>query len=147
MAAPDPLFKIRNNFYLGDYLSAIHYSSIRNLSQEESVQRDTLVYRSYIARGDCLTVITEIDDASAPTPLQAVKLLALHFSHQLKNKVPFPFPSTKIKIPKFGLAVGLFLNCCFVAGSCEIEIEGVAGRSCNCERPDVSIDCWYCVHF
>lgn len=77
MAAPDLLFGLRNNFYLGAYQAAINNSDVSNLSQEDSIERDCLVYRSYIALGSYQLVINEID-SSAATPLQAVKLLALY---------------------------------------------------------------------
>ncbi|KAJ8549275.1 hypothetical protein K7X08_032982 [Anisodus acutangulus] len=75
----DPLFGLRNNLYIGAYQAAINNSDIPNLSQDDAVERDTLVYRSYIALGSYQLVISEID-ASAATPLQAVKLLALYLS-------------------------------------------------------------------
>ncbi|GFQ04450.1 coatomer subunit epsilon-1 [Phtheirospermum japonicum] len=76
---PDPLFGLRNNFYLGAYQAAINNSEIPNLSSEDIVERDSIVYRSYIALGSYQLVINEIDSAAA-TPLQAVKLLALYLS-------------------------------------------------------------------
>ncbi|CAM8916947.1 unnamed protein product [Rhodiola kirilowii] len=79
MAAPDLLFGLRNNFYLGAYQAAINNSDVTNLSPEEALERDSIVYRSYIALGSYQLVINEID-LSAPTPLQAVKLLALYLS-------------------------------------------------------------------
>lgn len=51
MAAPDLLFTLRNNFYLGAYQAAINNSDVPNLSEEDSIERDSLVYRSYIALG------------------------------------------------------------------------------------------------
>ncbi|KAK9156181.1 hypothetical protein Sjap_003661 [Stephania japonica] len=110
MAAPDHLFGLRNNFYLGAYQAAINNSDVPNLAEEDAIERDCLVYRSYIALGSyqvrlgqnririgdfvsrhdfaliefviwffAQLVINEID-SSAPTPLQAVKLLALYLS-------------------------------------------------------------------
>ncbi|KAK9265927.1 hypothetical protein L1049_021444 [Liquidambar formosana] len=79
MAAPDLLFNLRNNFYLGAYQAAINNGDVPNLSQDDSIERDCLVYRSYIALGSFQLVINEID-SSAATPLQAVKLLALYLS-------------------------------------------------------------------
>lgn len=79
MAAPDLLFSLRNNFYLGAYQAAINNSEVPNLSPEDAIERDSLVYRSYIALGSYQLVINEID-SSAATPLQAVKLLALYLS-------------------------------------------------------------------
>lgn len=87
MAAPDALFSLRNNFYLGAFQAAINNSDISNLSEEESIERDCFVYRSYIALGSHQLVINEID-SSAATPLQAVKLLALYLSGP-ENKVNF----------------------------------------------------------
>ncbi|KAJ6894790.1 coatomer subunit epsilon-1 [Populus alba x Populus x berolinensis] len=77
--APDHLFNLRNNFYLGAYQAAINTSDLPNLSPDDAVERDSLVYRSYIALSSYQLVIHEIDDAAA-TPLQAVKLLALYLS-------------------------------------------------------------------
>ncbi|XP_043702283.1 coatomer subunit epsilon-1-like [Telopea speciosissima] len=79
MASPDHLFSLRNNFYLGAYQAAINNSDLPNLSSEDAVERDCLVYRSYISLGSYQLVINEID-SSAPTPLQAIKLLALYLS-------------------------------------------------------------------
>jgi len=79
MATPDHLFNLRNNFYLGAYQAAINSSDVSNLSEDDALERDTLVHRCYIALGQLQFVISEIQD-DAPTPLQAVKLLALYFS-------------------------------------------------------------------
>ncbi|XP_077253448.1 coatomer subunit epsilon-1-like [Tasmannia lanceolata] len=79
MSSPDLLFSLRNNFYLGAYQAAINNSDVPNLSQEDSIERDSLVHRSYIALGSYQLVINEIDP-SAPTALQAVKLLAMYLS-------------------------------------------------------------------
>ncbi|CDY43650.1 BnaA04g20410D [Brassica napus] len=78
-AAPDHLFNLRNQFYLGAYQTAINNSEIPHLSPEDAVERDCLVFRSYIALGSYQLVISEIDE-SAATPLQAVKLLAMYLS-------------------------------------------------------------------
>lgn len=77
--APDMLFNLRNNFYLGAYQAAINNSDVANLSEEDSIERDCIVYRSYIALGSYQLVINEVD-SSAATSLQAVKLLALYLS-------------------------------------------------------------------
>lgn len=50
MATPDLLFPVRNNFYLGAYQAAINGSNVPNLSPEEAVERDSILYRSYIAQ-------------------------------------------------------------------------------------------------
>lgn len=51
VGGPDPLFGLRNNFYLGAYQAAINNSEIPNLSTDDAIERDCLVYRSYIALG------------------------------------------------------------------------------------------------
>eukprot|EP00270_Netrium_digitus_P008855 TRINITY_DN2673_c0_g2_i1.p1 TRINITY_DN2673_c0_g2~~TRINITY_DN2673_c0_g2_i1.p1 ORF type:complete len:290 (-),score=48.67 TRINITY_DN2673_c0_g2_i1:256-1125(-) len=75
MSGPDALFQLRNHFYLGAYQAAINESSVTGLTETETVERDCLVYRSYIALGSYQLVIDEIS-SSSPTALQAVKLLA-----------------------------------------------------------------------
>lgn len=49
--APDLLFNLRNNFYIGAYQAAINSGDVHNLSEEDSVERDCLIHRSYIAQG------------------------------------------------------------------------------------------------
>ncbi|CAL0309221.1 unnamed protein product [Lupinus luteus] len=79
MATPDHLFNVRNNFYLGAYQASISAADVTNLSPDDVVERDTFVNRCHIAQGHGAFVISDID-ANAPTPLQAVKLLALYLS-------------------------------------------------------------------
>ncbi|GMY09851.1 Coatomer epsilon subunit [Fagus crenata] len=66
VSTPDHLFNLRNNFFLGAYQAAI------NLSPDDIVERDYLVYRSYIAPGSYQLVIHEID--------------ALHRQHRLRSR-------------------------------------------------------------
>ena len=48
----DPLFLVRNNFYLGNYNNVINEAAdMDNLSSADAVERDCFVYRSYIALG------------------------------------------------------------------------------------------------
>lgn len=51
MSGPDVLFPLRNNFYLGAFQAAINESNVRNLSDADAVEKDSFVYRSYIALG------------------------------------------------------------------------------------------------
>jgi len=73
----DPLFSVKNSFYLGAYNNAINDAADLDgqLSEIESVERDVLVYRSYIALGSYEVVLSEIRD-SAATSLLAVRLFA-----------------------------------------------------------------------
>lgn len=52
MAGLDPLFSVRNNFYLGAYQTAISDASkITGLTEEQKLERDVFVFRSYIELG------------------------------------------------------------------------------------------------
>ncbi|KAK3030870.1 hypothetical protein RJ639_037327 [Escallonia herrerae] len=101
MATPDLLFGLRNNFFLGAYQAAINNSDIPNLSEEESVERDSLVYRSYIALGSYQLVINEIDSAAA-TALQAVKLLALYLSSPENKEATIASLQEYLSDPAYG---------------------------------------------
>ncbi|CAM8955181.1 unnamed protein product [Rhodiola kirilowii] len=98
-SASDLLFGLRNNFYLGAYQATINNSDIPNLSPDDAVERNSIVYRSYIALGSYELVINEID-SFAPTPLQAVKLLALYLSS----------PDSKVSCSFGAISVGNTLN-------------------------------------
>eukprot|EP00271_Cylindrocystis_brebissonii_P020825 TRINITY_DN70_c0_g2_i1.p1 TRINITY_DN70_c0_g2~~TRINITY_DN70_c0_g2_i1.p1 ORF type:complete len:288 (-),score=66.76 TRINITY_DN70_c0_g2_i1:825-1688(-) len=82
----DALFVLRNNFYLGAYQQAINESDLAGLSEAETIEKDCLVYRSYIALGSYQVVIDEISDSSA-TALQSVKLLAQYLAGADKEQV------------------------------------------------------------
>eukprot|EP00245_Coleochaete_scutata_P008577 TRINITY_DN265_c0_g2_i1.p1 TRINITY_DN265_c0_g2~~TRINITY_DN265_c0_g2_i1.p1 ORF type:complete len:288 (+),score=71.12 TRINITY_DN265_c0_g2_i1:143-1006(+) len=86
MSGPDALFNLRNNFFLGAYQAAINESHLGGLSDADSIERDTLVYRSYIAQGSYQLVIDEIS-STAPTALQAVKLLALYLGGKKEEAI------------------------------------------------------------
>lgn len=51
MSGPDVLFPLRNNFYLGAFQAAINESNVRGLGDSDAVEKDSFVYRSYIALG------------------------------------------------------------------------------------------------
>ena len=52
MADRDILFAVKNHFYLGAYNLAINEASdLEGLSEAEQTEKDTYVYRSYIALG------------------------------------------------------------------------------------------------
>jgi len=75
------LFEIKNYFYLGNYQAAINEASslpTDSLSDNDKLERDVFLYRSYIAQGNYRVVLDEINE-SAPISLKAVKLLALFF--------------------------------------------------------------------
>lgn len=88
MSGPNLLFALRNFFHLGAFQAAINEAAdLTNLSDGEALERDFLVYRSYVAQGNMELVISEISD-DAPMGLLAVKLLAQYLSNALpKEKV------------------------------------------------------------
>jgi coatomer protein complex subunit epsilon len=79
---PDHLFPVRNNFFLGNYQAAVNavMSGVTVDNDSQAIERDVLLYRSYIALGNYGLVLAEIAD-DAPTALQAVKLLATYKSN------------------------------------------------------------------
>ncbi|RMZ54703.1 hypothetical protein APUTEX25_003081 [Auxenochlorella protothecoides] len=90
MASPDPLFSVRNNFYLGAYQTAISdASSLTGLSEDQKLERDTFVYRSYVELGSYEMVLSEIP-ADAPPPLAAVRQLASYHKAGPSPSSPVP---------------------------------------------------------
>ena len=48
----DALFSVRNNFYLGAFNNVLNEAAdVENLSELDAIERDSFVYRSYIALG------------------------------------------------------------------------------------------------
>jgi coatomer protein complex subunit epsilon len=101
MAEVDELFTLRNHFWMGNYqvssaslscISANHYltplqlaineaSSMNRLSDDLKIEKETFVYRSYVALGQYSVVLDEVkDEPTTPTGLRAVKLLASYLS-------------------------------------------------------------------
>ena len=77
--APDELFTLRNNFYLGNFTQCIHEGgAMRPSSETLRSERDVLVYRSYLAMNNPDTVLDETKNVTSDSagPLQAVKLQA-----------------------------------------------------------------------
>mmetsp|Transcript_65408 Transcript_65408/g.206700 ORF Transcript_65408/g.206700 Transcript_65408/m.206700 type:complete len:289 (+) Transcript_65408:146-1012(+) len=75
------LFELQNNFYIGAYSTAINEGSdLTDLDEQQAVERDCFVHRSYIANGSYDMAMAEIS-SDAPMALQAVKLLAQFMSN------------------------------------------------------------------
>jgi coatomer protein complex subunit epsilon len=48
----DPLFTVKNNFYIGAFNAAItEASGLAGLSEADALERDSYVHRAYIALG------------------------------------------------------------------------------------------------
>jgi len=83
----DILFELRNYFLLGNYQAAINEGNhVNPRSDKDKLERDTYVYRSYIAQGNYRIVLDEVGD-SAPPALQAVKLLATYLSSEDNKEI------------------------------------------------------------
>jgi len=83
------LFDLKNNFFLGNYQGAINEGlaiQSSRLKDNDKVDRDIYMYRSYIAQGKYQIVLDEIKD-SAPPALQAVKLLATFISKEEQRDI------------------------------------------------------------
>eukprot|EP00897_Mesotaenium_endlicherianum_P007070 jgi/Mesen1/6391/ME000329S05552 len=106
MSGPDTLFPLRSNFYLGAYQAAINEANVDGLSEAESIERDCIVYRSYIALGSYQLVIDEIN-SSAATALQAVKLLAIYLSG---SKVTIRETVSKWQVKAAVFAIALWIE-------------------------------------
>eukprot|EP00026_Physarum_polycephalum_P013820 Phypoly_transcript_14266.p1 GENE.Phypoly_transcript_14266~~Phypoly_transcript_14266.p1 ORF type:complete len:294 (+),score=45.28 Phypoly_transcript_14266:101-982(+) len=87
MADTDILFDVRNNFLLGNYQGCINEANnVSARSERDKVERDTYVYRSYIAQGNYQIVIDEVE-ANAHPSLQAIKLLATYLSSDNNKEI------------------------------------------------------------
>jgi len=80
------LFELKNYFVLGNYQAAINAGNAVKPSslktENDRAERDSYVYRSYIAQGNFGLVLQEIKENSPHPTLQAVRLLAVYFSKE-----------------------------------------------------------------
>merc|ERR1712000_541071 len=83
MGDTDPLFELRNLFLIGNYQAAINEGlTLDHLPEAYKVERDVIIYRSYIAKGDYNIVLEEIKDSNPNAALVAVKALASYLSSE-----------------------------------------------------------------
>jgi len=81
----DVLFEVRNGFYIGNYQQAINDAQkLRIPSTELTLERDILVYRSYLAQNKFRVVLDEIS-GSSPPELRPLKTLADYLSNKDKR--------------------------------------------------------------
>lgn len=82
----DPLFNLRNAFYLGAYSTAVAEASSLDLPSHssEAIERDCILYRAAIAQGTPEIALNEIQ-SDAPSGLQAVKLYAQYIVGENKE--------------------------------------------------------------
>lgn len=86
MGDTDPLFELRNLFLIGNFQAAINEGlTLTSLGTNTpvAIERDVLVYRSYVAKGDYSLVLSEIPEAPGTVPaLVAVRALARYLAQE-----------------------------------------------------------------
>ena len=76
----DELFDLKNAFFTGNYQTCINEAQKLKLSDPElSLERDVLMYRSYLALKKYRVVLEEVGPSSKPT-LQPLNMLAKYLS-------------------------------------------------------------------
>lgn len=80
MSTPDPLFEVKNSFYIGDYQACINASQkVKLANASDSVIRDLFFNRAYIAQSKYRIPLGEIK-RGAPDALQSCLLLAKYLN-------------------------------------------------------------------
>ena len=81
----DELFDLKNAFFTGNYQTCINEAQKLKLSDPElSLERDVLMYRSYLALRKYRVVLEEVGPSSNPT-LQPLNMLAKFLSAPTKR--------------------------------------------------------------
>jgi len=76
--APDELFTVRNNYYLGNYTKCIHEAGTLRVPKELDTERTLLLNKSYLAMNNPDSVLSENQmlTSDSPPSLRTVKLHA-----------------------------------------------------------------------
>lgn len=84
MSDDDQLFQVKNHFYLGKFQLAVNEATQTVCGDDQKMELDCLVYRSYIGMKNYQLVMNEVSD-DASLDLRAVKLLATYLSPGLRE--------------------------------------------------------------
>lgn len=78
----DPLFDVRNNFYLGAYQQCINEAqNTKCKTDEEKLQKNAFLYRAYIALNKHSIPLSEIKSSDSSAPLLSVRRFAEYMSN------------------------------------------------------------------
>ncbi|VDD93669.1 unnamed protein product [Enterobius vermicularis] len=102
----DVLFEVKNNFYLGAYQNCINEAqNVRLKTDEEKLERDTYMYRAYIAKNKPSIALSEIDENTTLPPLKAVRRFAQYMANpaersgivaEIENELNEDFPADDV---------------------------------------------------
>lgn len=81
----DVLFDIRCSFYIGNYQQCVNEAQKLKVPPELKLERDTIMYRAYLAQHKYGVVLSEITPSSPPQ-LQAVRLFADYLANSSKRE-------------------------------------------------------------
>eukprot|EP00736_Rhodelphis_marinus_P003141 Rmarinus@m.28662 len=106
------LFVLKNNFYIGDYISAVNEGSSLQLDDEGTqLKRDIYIQKSQLAQGNYQLVVNSIAEDSAATELVALKYLAVYLAGRASYDDVLERVRSLIKLPECQLVEAVLHTC------------------------------------